>query len=79
MGGVWARSASGAFCSGALQEIIKITKQKKPKNKLSFVMVLNFIFNSLLLFFYYYALFIYSAHYKIINDKEIGFYFIFLA
>jgi len=67
MGGVWAKSASGAFCSGGLQEIMKTTRLKKLRDKLSFVVVSNCIFNSLLLFFYYDLLFIYLAHYKMIT------------
>jgi hypothetical protein len=48
-----------------LQDIMKITRHNRHKNKLSFDVVFNLIFNSLLLFFYN-ALIIYSAHYKII-------------
>jgi hypothetical protein len=51
IGGVWAKSASGFFGSGALQEMIKITRQMKHNNKLNFVVVFDLIFNPLLLFF----------------------------
>jgi len=46
---------------------MKTTRLKKLRDKLSFVVVSNCIFNSLLLFFYYDLLFIYLAHYKMIT------------
>jgi hypothetical protein len=50
MGGVWAKSASGFFGSGALQEIIKIIRHMKHNTKLNFAVVFVVIFNPLLLF-----------------------------